>query len=125
MVEAYRVIGDHMGEPERWRFPVPVNYPYPGQLPDGSWLPLDDLAEWSQHFVGSLEPAFGSALTMNADHIGVLIHPTRGPGFDVLHSHRTSGVVLHPFDRVARWATGFYKLRTTDPVCQTSFTNAP
>ncbi len=110
MVQAYTIIGRHFGEPDRWRFPVPLGYPYPQELPDGSWMPLDDIAEWSQHFTPTLEPIFGAAATMNADHIGVLIESARGTGFDVLHAHRSSGVVTHPLNRVRQWITGYYTM---------------
>ena len=113
MVEAFTIIGRHLEEPELWRFPVPLGYPYPAELPDGSWLPEEDLADWARHFNPRRDAAFGLAVTMNADHIGVLIHPASGRGFDVLHSHRSSGVGFHPYARVAQWATGFYSLRTT------------
>ncbi len=112
MVEAFTIIGRHLDEEAIWRFPIPLGYPYPAELPDGSWLPEEDLADWARHFDPLAEPAFGLAVTMNADHIGVLIHAAAGRGFDVLHSHRSSGVGFHPYARVAQWATGFYRLRT-------------
>lgn len=112
MVAAYTVIGRHFEEPELWRFPIPLGYPYAEELPDGSWLPEEDLAEWSRHFRPTLDPGFGLAVTMNADHIGVLLFPaTPGRSLDVLHSHRSSGVVLHPLPRIEKWATGYYRLR--------------
>ncbi len=109
MVEAYTIIGRHLEEPALWRFPIPLSFPYAQELPDGGWLSEDDIAEWRRHFNPGLEPTFGAAVTMNADHIGVVLEPARpGTGFDILHSHRSSGVVLHPLSRIRRWATGFY-----------------
>lgn len=120
MVAAYTIIGRHLEEPDRWRFPIPVGYPYEEELPDGGWLPEDDIAEWRRHFLPVLDPVFGASVTMNADHIGVLIEPARaGTGFDVLHSHRSSGVVLHPLDRISQWASGFYVLAATGGVATT------
>ena len=111
MVRAYAIIGRHLEEPEAWRFPIPLGYPYPSELPDGSWLPEEDIAEWSRHFHPVRDPVFGCAATFNVDHIGVLIEPHSGIGFDVLHAHRSAGVVLHPLTRIGRWATGYYVLR--------------
>ena len=112
MVAAYTIIGRHLGEPDLWRFPIPLGFPYDAELPEGGWLPEDDIAEWSRHFTPTLVPVFGAAVTLNADHIGVLIEPARvGGGLHVLHAHKKSGVVLHPLARISRWATGFYTLR--------------
>lgn len=109
MVEAYTTIGRHLEEPELWRFPIPLGFPYAQELPGGGWLSEEDIAEWRRHFNAHLDPTFGAAVTMNADHIGVIIEPARpGTGFDLLHSHRSCGVVLHPLSRIRRWATGFY-----------------
>lgn len=112
MVHAYAVIGRHFQEDSAWRFPIPLSYPYDQELPDGSWLPADDLAEWSQHFEPVLEPVFGCAATFNVDHIGILIEPIRGVGFDVLHGHRTTGAVIHPLSRLEQWGSGFYVLKS-------------
>lgn len=111
MVKAYTVIGEHLGEPEAWRFPIPTGYPYPEALPDGSWIPEDAVADWARHWRPLREPVFGCAVTLNIDHVGVAILPAAGPGFDILHTHRAAGTVLHPLHRLARWATGYYVLR--------------
>lgn len=111
MVAAYDIIGRHLDEPAAWRFPLPQGYPYAEELPDGSWLPEADVADWARHWLPVSEPRFGAAVTLNIDHIGVLIEPAAGDGFDVLHCHRGSGVVLHRLERLRQWLTGYYLLR--------------
>ena len=112
MVEAYTIIGRHFGNETQWRFPLPLGYPYPDELPDGSWLTEDDIAEWSRHFRRRREPVFGCAVTFQEDHIGVILEPSRpGCSVDVLHCHRDMGTVLHPLARLANWATGYHVLR--------------
>lgn len=113
MVAGYDIIGRYMAEPDRWTFPVPQGYPYESELPDGSWIPEADIGEWSRHFIGVMDPVFGASVTLNADHIGILIEPRRGRGFDILHTPRHKTTVIHPMARLQRWITGIYVLRTT------------
>ncbi len=100
----YKLIGEHLGEPESWIFPMPATY-----RTDGS-MPLAELLDYWQLWIRA-EPGMGRGVLMSDGHFGVQVDDQW-----VIHARESTGVVLTRRRILADRITGYYRLRRTgDP----------
>ncbi len=110
LVYGYELIGEALGDVDRWRCPLPSGYPYPSKPIDDTsdWMPPDDVDEFSRHWRRISQPAFAAVVRLGRNHVGMI--PDAAPPFRVLHAHRKMGVVLQPLSRM-KSVLGYYELR--------------
>ena len=89
---------------------MPPHYPYPNPLPSGAYLPPEDLAVWSSHWIPVSRPEFADIVNFEEDHVGILLGDMTAP--EVLHCHRTHGTTLHPLSRLTKYVSGIYRLES-------------
>ena len=77
----YEIIGNATGQPELWRFPMPVGYTV-------DTLERQELERWHEHWEEVNPGTFGSIIEFR-DHIGIYI----GSG-DFIHCQARQGVHL-------------------------------
>jgi cell wall-associated NlpC family hydrolase len=100
--EVYRLIGEAIGDPDGWRFPLPERW-------TDDTIPLRALLEWHR-FWEPCTKQFGAGVVLIDGHFGILIDS----GW-VIHARRRSGVVLQRATRLLPAITGYFRLRPGGP----------
>lgn len=95
----YRLIGEAIGEPESWIFPMPATY-----ATDGS-IPLADLLNYWQLWIADT-PGLGRGVLLTDGHFGVQVDDQW-----IIHARDTTGVVLSRRRTLAPLITGYFRLR--------------
>lgn len=109
LIVAFARVGQLVGDPEAWQFPIPAGYPYQGPQESGAWMPHGDFEAFARLWIPVRWPGFGDIVAFGEDHVGMLLG--RAGALEVLHCHRSHGTAIHPLNRLRRWVTGTHRLR--------------
>jgi hypothetical protein len=102
----YEIIGRVLGEPERWRFPVPSSYD-----PAAREMDPVEAERFAAHFIRLEGPEEFAGVLMSDQsghfprHFGVVVNG------NLIHGHLRAGIVRTPLARSGRFVIGYYRLR--------------
>lgn len=95
----YDAIGQAMGDPDAWRFPIPDDY-------ETDRIPKATLLEWATYWTPTW-PIYGALVDLGHAHVGVLLDGPR-----IIHADRhRAQVVIHRLDRLQSKIGGYFRLR--------------